>query len=208
MAGATLIHNDDASIVKTSKHPPPRPPRPPLPPFFVLFSKPDDDAISCPYVLNRPGQEGEGIEAIVRFGKSIAGHPKVRLQPPLQNIFLYEVVYLYVSANLLFILLWPSVRTRTYRPPPPVNSHPLTRPNPVFACADSPTYVVTCVAGCAGFRLLGGRSDPFVGLPPLYACFCFFMADCSRWGDGVDVRQLVRDGLVYGERRRGFHRFY
>ncbi|CAN0100579.1 unnamed protein product [Pylaiella littoralis] len=37
----------------------------------------NDDALSCPYVLNRPGQEGGGIEAVVRFGRSIAGHPKI-----------------------------------------------------------------------------------------------------------------------------------
>eukprot|EP00903_Cladosiphon_okamuranus_P010663 g10081.t1 len=37
----------------------------------------NDEAISCPYVLTRQGDEGEGIEAVVRFGKSIAGHPKI-----------------------------------------------------------------------------------------------------------------------------------
>ncbi|CAN0171154.1 unnamed protein product [Ectocarpus sp. 12 AP-2014] len=37
----------------------------------------NDNGISCPFVLNRPDQDGEGIEAVVRFGKSIAGHPKI-----------------------------------------------------------------------------------------------------------------------------------
>ncbi|CAM9333688.1 unnamed protein product, partial [Sphacelaria rigidula] len=38
-----------------------------------------DDTISCPYVLNRPGREGTaGIQAVVRFGKSTAGHPQVK----------------------------------------------------------------------------------------------------------------------------------
>lgn len=62
-------------------------PRCPPPPLFSctlrrafgVFLSSDDDAISCPYVLNRRGDEGEGegIEAVVRFGKAIAGHPKV-----------------------------------------------------------------------------------------------------------------------------------
>ena len=36
-----------------------------------------DDRIRCPYVLNKPGPGVEGMEAVVRFGKSVAGHPKV-----------------------------------------------------------------------------------------------------------------------------------
>lgn len=45
--------------------------------FLVGFS--GSDTISCPYVLNRPGREGTaGIQAVVRFGKSTAGHPQVK----------------------------------------------------------------------------------------------------------------------------------
>eukprot|EP00904_Undaria_pinnatifida_P002582 jgi/Undpi1/12324/HiC_scaffold_5.g02000.m1 len=36
-----------------------------------------DDRIRCPYVLNKPGPGVEGMEAVLRFGKSVAGHPKI-----------------------------------------------------------------------------------------------------------------------------------
>lgn len=56
-------------------------------PYVLLLS--GDDTIGCPYVFKKPGSAGAGIEVVVRFGKSTAGHPKVHM--PIQLVTIHDI---------------------------------------------------------------------------------------------------------------------